>query len=33
MKSKKYESTGNETEEHNTWYIGKVMGISTINGL
>jgi len=22
MKSKKYRSTGNKAEEHNTWYIG-----------
>jgi len=31
MKSKKYRSTGNEIEEHNTWCIGKVMEISMIN--
>ena len=33
MKSKKYGNTGNEIEEHNTWYIGKIMGTSMINGL
>jgi len=31
MKSKKYRSTGNEAEEHNTWCIEKVMGMSMIN--
>jgi len=32
MKSKKYRNTGNEAEEHNTWCIGKVIGINIING-
>jgi len=33
MKSKKYRSIGNELEKYNTWCIGKVMGMSMINGL
>jgi len=32
-KLKKYRSTGNKAEECSIWYIGKVMGINTINGL
>jgi len=32
-KLKKYRSTGNEAEECNIWYIGKVMGMNIINGL
>jgi len=31
MKLKKYRSIGNKAEEHNTWYIGKIIGISMIN--
>ena len=33
MKLKKYESTGNKAEKHNTWCIGKIMGMSMINRL
>jgi len=32
MKWKKYGSIEHEDREHNTWYIGRVMGINTING-
>jgi len=32
-KSKKFGNIGNIEEEHNTWYIGKIMGINTINEL
>ena len=31
MKLKKYGSTENEAEEHNIWYIGKIMGMNMIN--
>ena len=31
MKLKKYGSTENKVEEHNIWYIGKVMGMNIIN--
>ena len=33
MKSKKFRNIENVEEEHNTWYIGKVMGMNMINGL
>jgi len=32
MRWKKYGSIGNEDGEHNTWCIGKGMGMNTING-
>ena len=32
MKLKKYRSIGNKTEKHNTWYIGKFIETSMING-
>ena len=33
IKLKKYRSTGNKVEKHNTWCIKKVMGMSMINKL
>jgi len=32
MKWKKYGSTGHEDGEHNTWCIGRAMGMNMING-
>jgi len=32
MKWKKYRSTGHKDRECNTWYIGRAMGMNTING-
>ena len=33
MKLKKYGSTGNKAEEHNTWCIRRATEMNTINGL
>jgi len=33
MKFKKSESIKNKDGEHNTWYIGRVMGMNMTNGL